>query len=231
MDPRGKWRLKAKSYYSFGTSLHSVLQRFHDSEDQGVTTTHEALAALEESWIDAGYESQDHMMQAMSEGKELVAGYLDRVAAAPTGAKSIYIERLLSLDMGTWRLIGRVDRVDEHPDGSLEIVDYKTGRSTVTDDDVAGDLAMGIYQVLLEAKHPDVPVRATILALRSGDSGTASLSDEEKAQLLSDLQVLADEILNRDWDEVEPTPKALCRGCDFLPLCLKHPGFELPEPE
>jgi hypothetical protein len=84
---------------------------------------------------------------------------------------------------------------------------------------------------LLEDKHPESPVRATILALRSGDSGSASLTPEEKDQLLADLRLLAEEILNRDWDEVEPTPKPLCRGCDFLPLCLKHPGFEPPEPE
>ena len=32
VDDRGKWYLKAKSYYSFGTTLHRVLERFHDAD-------------------------------------------------------------------------------------------------------------------------------------------------------------------------------------------------------
>jgi RecB family exonuclease len=231
IDPRGKWYLRSKSHYSFGTSLHSVLQRFHDAEDQGVTTTHEAVAALEEGWVEAGYESQDHMLQALAEGKELVAAYVDRAIAQPAGAKTIYVERTFSIDRGSWRLLGRVDRVDEHDDGSLEVIDYKSGRMEVRPDDVADDLAMGVYQILLRARHPGQAVRATIIALRTGSQASASLSDDEAEALQADLDLLAAEILNRDWDDVEPIPKPLCAACDFLPLCRKHPGFELSPPE
>ncbi|HCE00424.1 MAG TPA: hypothetical protein DER07_05235, partial [Armatimonadetes bacterium] len=57
VDERGRWYIRSKSYFSFGTTLHKVLQRFHDSRDAGVQTVGQALAAYEESWIEAGFES------------------------------------------------------------------------------------------------------------------------------------------------------------------------------
>ena len=45
LDPRGKWYLKSKSYYSFGSTLHKVLERFHNAGDTGVTTVGDALQA------------------------------------------------------------------------------------------------------------------------------------------------------------------------------------------
>ena len=154
IDKRGRWYLRSKSYYSFGTSLHSVLQRFHDDGDKGVTTTSEAIAALEESWIQAGYASQDEMMQALSEGKRIVENYIDNYVSAPVTSKTMFVEKLLKFDVGEFVLIGRIDRLDEREDGSLDIVDYKSGRSSVSSEDIATDLAMGCYQLLFRHHYP-----------------------------------------------------------------------------
>ncbi|MBS1721728.1 MAG: PD-(D/E)XK nuclease family protein [Armatimonadetes bacterium] len=226
-DNRGKWYLRTKSYYSFGSSLHAVLQRFHDSGDQGVTTTGQALAALEETWIQAGYVSQDEMLQAMSEGKAIIENYTETFKAQAVTANTLWVEKTLTADLGPFTLIGRVDRLDEREDGTLEIVDYKSGRSSVTPEDVANDLAMGVYQILVREQFPGRKVVATIFALQTGEKATSSFSDEEAASFRSDLLVIGNEVLNRDFENVEPTGKWLCRDCDFLPLCSRHPEFEL----
>jgi RecB family exonuclease len=227
VDDRGKWYLKSKSYFSFGTSLHRVLQRFHDTGDQGVTSTNEAVAALEESWIDAGYASQEEMNQALAEGKEIIETYVDQVEKAPVTAQTVMVEKMLRHDLGPFVLIGRLDRVDQYDDGTLEVIDYKSGRAGVTDEEVEADLAMGVYQILVGSKHPDQAVKATIIALRSGEKGTASLSAAQIEELRSDLVAIGQEILDRDYEGLEPKPKALCHSCDFLPLCSKSPDFEL----
>ncbi len=36
---------------------------------------------------------------------------------------------------------------------------------------------------------------------------------------------IGERILHADYESMEPTPKALCPRCDFLPLCQKHPDF------
>ncbi|MBX3096760.1 MAG: PD-(D/E)XK nuclease family protein [Fimbriimonadaceae bacterium] len=225
VDGRGKWLIRSKSYYSFGSSLHHVLQRFHDAEDTGVTTVHEALAAAEEGWIDAGYGSQAEMMEALAEGKDIIQNYIDDIARQPTTKQTLFVEKTLRKDFGTFVLLGRIDRLDEHDDGTLDVVDYKSGRAGVTEEEVKGDLAMQIYQLLVREKNPGRTVQATIYALRTGVHASASLSDEEVTQLEADLQLLADEILNRDYESLTPVYKSICPQCDFRSLCQKDPEF------
>ncbi len=229
LDERGRWYLRSKSYFSFGTTLHKVLQRFHDANDAGVTTVHEAVAAVEENWVSAGYQSSQEMQEALSEGKAIVSNYVEEALVQASTATTILVERQLRLDLGPFVLIGRIDRLDEHEDGSLEIVDYKSGRSGVTNEDVASDVAMSCYQLLVQHHYPDRPVRATIIPLRGGSKATASLSSAELDEFRRDLIFIGQEILNRDWEYEIPVPKALCPRCDFLPLCRKHPEFEVPE--
>ncbi len=231
IDPRGKWYLKSKSYFSFGTSLHKVLQRFHDSGDAGVETTDQAVAALEESWIDAGYSSQEEMMESMAEGKAIIEEYTQTVLSEPVTPDTIYVEKLLRTDLSEFTLLGRVDRVDQHQDGTIEVVDYKSGRQEVTVEQVESDLAMGVYQLLLSKLHPGHHTKATIIALRSNSRASAGLDAEALATFESDLLHIGKEILNRDFENMVPKVKDLCEGCDFLPLCSKHPDFKGPELE
>lgn len=229
VSDRGRWLLRSKSYYSFGSSLHRVLERFHDSDDRGVTTTEEAVAALEESWIEAGYSSQEEMMDMLNLGKEMVSTYVQAQVSRPSDAKPVLIERRLRMSFDRFDLIGQVDRVDEHSDGSLEVIDYKSGRENVTAEQVENDLAMGIYQLLVANEFPGQDVRATIIALRSGKQATASMDENGRTLLVNAVSTLGGEILDRDWEEIVPKPKPLCQTCDFLPLCQKYPEFELNE--
>lgn len=227
LDPRGKWYFKVRSCYSFGLTLHKVLQRFHDSADAGVKTVHEAVAAVEESWIEAGYSSQDEMNQAMAEGKAMIRAHLEDERFVRTdGAKTIYVEKRLEADLGAFRLVGRIDRIDELPDGTLEIVDYKSRREDVCDEDVATDLAMCCYQLLVGEAFPGRRVQARLICLATGAEGKASMQPDELAELRADLGLLGAEILARDWEYVLPTPKPMCVNCDFLPLCRKSQEFE-----
>ena len=155
VDERGKWYLRSKSYYSFGSTLHRVLERFHDAGDAGVTTTDQVLAAYEESWIDAGFSSADEMAEAFGEGKLILERHVEEARSRATTAKVLLLERQLRYDMGEFVLLGRLDRVDEHEDGTLEIVDYKSGRQDVSEDEVKTDIAMACYQLLVKRKYPD----------------------------------------------------------------------------
>lgn len=232
VDAQGKWYLRSKSYYSFGTTLHGVLQRFHDEGDTGVETVDQAIAAMEESWIDAGFSSAEEMQEAFGEGKEILERYVAAAKDRPRLAKTLFVEKMLRHDFAEFNLIGRLDRVDEYPDGSLEIVDYKSGRSTVLAEDVQNDLAMSVYQLLLKRKYPDRPVRATIVALKTGDQASYAMSDAELDEFERDIEMLGQQILfNTDFFEAVAVPKRLCYTCDFQPLCRKLPDFDLPPRE
>jgi putative RecB family exonuclease len=226
VDGRGRWYLRAKSYYSFGNTLHHVLQRFHDSGDNGVETVGDVVAAYEESWLDAGFRSAEEMAEAYGEGREILERHVQEHLARAPEAKTLMVEKQLRFDMGPFVLAGRLDRVDEYPDGSLEVVDYKSGRGDVTEDEVASDIAMGVYQLLLRKKFPGRPVRARLVALKTGASATASFDDAQADAFEAAIRDVGAQILSEDFYERRPVPKPLCASCDFLPLCRQDPAFE-----
>jgi putative RecB family exonuclease len=225
VDDRGKWYLRAKSYYSFGSTLHRVLERFHDAGDRGVTTTDEALKAYEESWIDAGFSSAEEMAEAFGEGQHILERHIEEHRKMERPGRTLFVEKTLTRDLGEFRLMGRVDRIDEFDDGTLEIVDYKSGRESVTEDDVSGDIAIACYQFLLRSMYPDRPIRAAIVAVRTGARATTAMTEEEYLEFERDLTLLGNEILSVDYDCLTPQRKPLCDRCDFLSLCRKHPEF------
>lgn len=206
-----------------------MLERFHDSEDMGVKTVGDAMAAAEESWVEAGYDSMDEMSQALSEGKEILARHIEAHAVNPVTTETLFVEKLFQKDMGEYILVGRMDRVDEHENGTIEVVDYKSGRSSVSESDVRDDLAMGCYQLLLRHHYPDAKVVASIIALKTGKKASYSFADQELSEFEGLLNSLATEVLNREYTEIEPVPKPLCLSCDFRSLCLKYPEFSLSE--
>lgn len=231
IDPRGRYYLRSKHYYSFGTTLHRVLQQFHDADETGVATVGDAVRAMEENWVSAGYSSAEHMAEAAGEGREIIAKYVQTTLEKPPEGRTIFLERQIQTDLGAFRLIGRVDRVDERPDESWDIIDYKSGRSGVSEGDVVADIAMSCYQLILRRKYPERKITATVVALRSAASATVSLSGEDLDQFEADLVTLGTQILSTAWDEHQPAAKWLCHSCDFLPLCRKSPDFELPTVE
>src|SRR6185312_1974711 len=62
-------------------------------------------------------------------------------------AEPVGVERTVSAPTGSLVLSGRVDRIDERPDGTVVVVDYKTGRRRPSDAAARGSLALAVYAV------------------------------------------------------------------------------------
>lgn len=168
-----------------------------------------------------GYSSPEAMREAFGEGKAILERHIELAQSTPTLTKSLYIEKMLRLNLGEFDLIGRVDRVDEHPDGSLEIVDYKSGRTSVQPKDVQSDLAMGCYQLLLKRLHPDRSIKATIIALRTGESATSTLTEgEEKTSSTTSRNSVIGFSPRIGMRRSQCAKHSGCRKC-HLPLCMK----------
>jgi RecB family exonuclease len=185
----------------------------------------EAVSKLEENWITAGYSSPEEAAEALADGRELITQYVEEVVARPPTARTVCVEKQFREDMGSFVLIGRVDRIDEHEDGTLEIIDYKSGRSETTVEALRDDLAMNCYQLLVRSKMKADRVLSTIVALRTNHVLSYEPEREELDQFKTDLLELGIEIINRDFDELRPSAKAICPECDFLQLCLRDEEF------
>lgn len=225
VDPRGKWYVRSRATYSFGTTLHQVLATFHARG--AVDTVDEVLSTYEENWLDAGYSSAEEMAEAFGDGKEILETYVEEARRSPATAQTLFVERTLKRDMGEFELVGRIDRVDRTEAG-IEIIDYKTGASAPKPDEAAHSLALGCYALLLEAQYPATPISATLVALRSGARSSATFEADVLRRLEATIVEIAARIMDPEQDPA-PSPKALCRTCDFLPLCRKDTRWVEPD--
>ena len=228
VEKLGRFYHRARAGYAFGNSLHRALDAFHGAGGAGAISSEDLAASLESVWIGKGYADAGQEAAYREEGLRILEEYH---AASVTSTEAppetpppatLWTEKTLRMDLSPEvALSGRVDRVDEHADGALEIVDYKSGRETVTEEDVRGALALGIYQILVRDRMPDRRVFATLVALRTGARASAELDASERADLSALCLDTGETIRTKDWESVLPVLNDHCPHCDFLPHCTK----------
>ncbi len=220
----GRFYHKARAGYAFGSTLHQALQTFHEQGGTTAVSATELIAHMETGWQSQGYRDAAHEQEHKEAAVRILETYHAAAETRADATRTFLTEKMLKWDMGAFVLTGRLDRIDEHiSDGALEIVDYKSGRMSVSEDDVKNALAMSIYQLLTKRLWPERRVFATIHALRGGVTASASYSDEEMLALEEDVRGIGLLILETDFEAVTPIPLPdVCPDCDFLTLCARH---------
>ncbi len=117
----------------FGILVHNVLDRYHSEEMRGFGGPDgdgdggldRLLALFEAGWRRTGFGYSDDELQYRDRAVAALARYHERHTAG--ASRPVWLERRFSFKIGAHTIAGRVDRVDRHPDGSYELIDYKTG--------------------------------------------------------------------------------------------------------
>lgn len=126
---------------SLGVSIHRALEEYHrESNDPS-----ELLAFYDDCWMGAGYSSAGEQMEWYLKGKKMLETYAEREYERKTTVDSAEREFIFEYDGWTFR--GKIDRIDKHPDGSWEVIDYKTGTDVDFSIPVTDSLQLGIYAV------------------------------------------------------------------------------------
>lgn len=220
IDKIGKFYLRSRAGFSFGSTLHHVLQEFH--EEGATHTAEEMVTRLETNWIAAGYETSEQEERHRAAGEQIVQAYhAAHQERAEQQVETWATEKTITCDMGRFKLSGRVDRIDRHADGRLEIIDYKSGRMETSSEEVASSLAMNCYQLILHRLYPDTPIFATIYCLRSGAEASYALEGEAREEFEQDILELGHTILDTDYAPLLPVPVPACEDCDFFSRCSR----------
>ncbi len=227
IDKLSRFYYVPRASHTFGSVLHRALDEFHAKGGADVQSPEDLVESLHKTWASLGYASAEEEQDYLASAEQFLEQY--HAQHRVEGARTLFTEKQLRCDMGDFVLMGRLDRLDEHPDGHLEVIDYKSGRTAVEEEEVRNDLAMGIYAYLVRACQTDKPVDATIYALRTGAKATVRFSDEDFAAIEEGVRAVAEEIARIDEDTViEPVflPN-VCPSCDYLRLCARRAGWNL----
>ena len=214
-DRLSKFYYRANRGDTFGASMHRALQAIYESGGPAATAPEQAVEALESAWASAGYASPNEEQEALETGRKLITGYHERLQQRE--ARTLLIEKQLRWRYDSFTLMGRLDRMDEHPDGTLEVIDYKSGRQEVTPEQVRESIAMTCYALLVRRHYPDRAVRATIVALAGGCEATATWTDDDLDVFEEQAHTVAAQITGRE--EFPPSYGPVCTGCIYSGIC------------
>lgn len=218
--------------FAFGSAVHHAFETFvkarirartDGSPEPGPELLRDAChGALAGAGLD---DEQEALLRARS--LPVLERFIEREATRPTRpvAAELGFGTVLELEDGPVRFVGYLDRVDLADDGSLHVIDYKTGRER-TQESVDADGQLTAYAwaaargALRDPANGATLPPASRLALYFTDGGVevaTTRSEEQLAAFEADLRTMVATVRRREFT---PRPsEAACRWCDYADRC------------
>jgi DNA helicase-2/ATP-dependent DNA helicase PcrA len=208
----------------FGILVHQVLERYHSQLANQETlegvdairepTPDKLMTLFETGWRRLGFGDSNEERQLHEKAIAALERYHERFAG-DTGAP-VWFERNFSFRIGPHMLRGRVDRVDRLPDGSYELIDYKTGRAR-TPSQLKDDIQLSLYQIGAKESWKLESSRQSYYYVLDDEKVPLQPTEEDVIRITDTATEVATAILAQDFD---PTPSyAACSICDFQLIC------------
>jgi len=173
---------------TFGTTVHNTLRdvyvRIKDTGEKRMSPElwMEVERIYNSHWSPVGFETKEHEHSRYEDGKKLLRQFIEEDIVRDYSLVTIEEPFTFKL-LQNLRLGGRIDRIQRLPDGTLEIIDYKTGKMPEMRELTKGlkGLQLSIYALAAkEVLHePLENVRLSFYYLESGDRVTIERSEED----------------------------------------------------
>lgn len=214
-----------------GTFVHRVLERLFWHHPAGRRSPAAAAWELDRAWEELQGDpdflvlglAPDERAVLRAETERLVANYF--LLEDPDEVHPVGVELRLETRLDDLLLRGIIDRLDLLPDGSFEVVDYKTGRAPSVQIEQGKLIGVHLYALLLQEVLGRPPARVRLLHLQEPVAITA----EPTEQALRGHRLRAAAV----WSAIErscakgdfrPRPSRLCDYCRFRDFCPAFGG-------
>lgn len=220
---------------SFGKSMHNALQKFleqlkerqdakqtslfgeaSETLSSPVPTLKELLDLFDANFIDEWYTSDNEREDYREQGRQSLKVFHAQIV--DNTPKVFGLEQGFTLKIGKVLVKGRIDRIDETPDGGLEVIDYKTGNpKTKLEWDDKRQLVL--YALALEQCLPNPkPIKKlTYYYLTNNTTVSFEPTDKDRDKLEQQVLDTMDKIAKSDF---APDPEPMkCKYCDFKDIC------------
>ncbi|MBP6881984.1 MAG: ATP-dependent helicase [Candidatus Levybacteria bacterium] len=206
---------------SYGISVHSALRDFFFAM---TTTQGTSASAIEEmlkkNWLNKGYSSKSHEEKAYDQALKMLRTYAaDALVQKPN---TIGIEVPFQFWLNKVKVGGRIDRIDQLPNGEIEVIDYKTGPNAPDEKKLKDDFQLTFYALaanevkseVLNRDPQNVTLSLTYLELGKTFSTRRTMEDliTAKEKILTKIE----EISQSDF---ECSRGILCKNCEYSMIC------------
>lgn len=201
---------------NFGTSIHNTLRDFYTELQKKSSSKKIDFALLnalyEKNWISAGFEDRALQEDQKKRGRALLHKFYEKEKNALHAAA--FIEKSFTLEIGKIKIVGRIDRIDQLPDGTYEVIDYKTGGNH--EKDLKKNLQLSLYALACR-NALKIPVsKLTLYFLDGLEKVSTTRTNGEIDNCREEIMNYAEEIAQSDFS---PTPGFHCSYCDYRLIC------------
>jgi DNA helicase-2/ATP-dependent DNA helicase PcrA len=204
---------RPKPQMQFGRILHEALKDALGSIEREKPLT---WAMVDSAYVAAWARERFCAPEQAPSLQDLGRTYLRRAFDAGDLSKPLLLEQPFSLRVDGLRLTGRIDRVDRHPDGSYEVIDYKTG-SAKRAADLQRDLQLGVYALAAREVFRFDPLSLSYYYLETSERVTV---EKPRDRLEEDRQTIINVAEGIRAERFPAKPDRMkCSGCDFRLLC------------
>ncbi|OIP99149.1 hypothetical protein AUK40_00945 [Candidatus Wirthbacteria bacterium CG2_30_54_11] len=203
----------------FGQVIHRTLKDFHDGLGKGLPSTLDALLELfEHNWSREGYDSAEEVDQQFARGQDILRRY--HAEQHGVFVPSAFLEKGFILKTGQHALTGYIDRIDQLPDGTYEVIDYKTGKMQdleTLEKKVKTDEQLSIYAL---ACRDVLKIEVSRLTLYFIEEGLKASTQRDAAQMEAQEQQIVSIADRIQTSSFEATPDVrTCGFCAYHELC------------
>jgi len=212
-----EWKLSRQVHAAmqYGAAMHRILLTYYDSIRQRRTKADEELLQLFRddpgmAVIQDDYQRDLYMKQGVLQLGEFLAG--TRSASAP---EVLHTEQWFDAQIAGAKVAGRIDRMDRAADGTVNIVDYKTGKAR-TQEDADESLQLSIYAMAAQQKWG---YRVGALVFHNLEGNVPVFSRRTEFQLEEARDRVRAVVAGIAAGNFKPKPDFYCNFCAFRGLC------------
>lgn len=211
------WRIASKpaAAMRYGASMHRVLRSYFDALRVGRAYGEQQLIDefrndLASAGIQDAYQHELYEKQGVAQLKDFFAA-----AQRSTPLEVLHTEEWFEIKVGETRLTGRIDRMDRAADGSVVVVDYKTGKAR-DQEDADDSLQLSIYALAAREKW-GYEVGSLVFYNLEENVPVATVRSEAELRIAAER--VAKAAAQIAAGEFKPKVDFHCSWCSFRALC------------
>ncbi len=133
----------------FGTLIHETLRMFHDPARPLPPTEEELLKFYTQNWNFDVFDNPDEEAAIFQQGIKMLKDYYAKNYSINFNIVDLESRFEAPIEEGSevHLITGKIDRIDKLPDGSFEIIDYKTTKKMPSQKIVNENLQLSVYHL------------------------------------------------------------------------------------
>ncbi|MDR1474813.1 MAG: PD-(D/E)XK nuclease family protein [Endomicrobium sp.] len=195
---------------TFGHILHKTLEQFHAKKDQSKDALFECY---DKSWKNDGFNDPQQIFEYYQRGIKIFENYY--ISFCQAKPEVLYVEKSFDTNIGKYKFVGIIDRIDRHTEGTYEVIDYKTHARVWQQERIDKDLQLSFYAYACKNIFGFNPDKISVYFLSDNRKVYTKRTKEDINNAIDIALDVAEKIAIENFDP----DLSKCSICDFRFKC------------